>query len=61
MRRLDPLGGIVTALYVAGQITAWTLLGITVYDGTTDKPHASGAEPDTPLGQPEEPPRPDAA
>ncbi|WP_433456348.1 hypothetical protein ACQPXS_46560 (plasmid) [Streptomyces sp. CA-142005] len=61
MRRLDPLGGTVTALFVAGQIAAWTLLGITVYDGATGKSHASRAEPDTPLGQPEEPSCPDAA
>jgi hypothetical protein len=54
MRRPEELGPTVTALLAAGQIAAWTLLGVTVHNGFAEQ--AAAAAPDAPLEQPDPPP-----
>ncbi|MFE5037132.1 hypothetical protein [Streptomyces sp. NPDC056683] len=60
MRRIQPLGPTVTALFAAGQISAYVLLGMAVWNDTAGSQTAASA-PDTPLDQPDTPAPPDAA
>lgn len=55
MRRPEPLGGTVTALFVAGHLAAYTLLGMTIVNDA-DGSQTTAAAPDTPLSHPDPPP-----
>lgn len=60
MKRLDPVGPTMTALLAAGQLAAWTLLGVTVQH-SLDDPDTTAAAPDTPQDQTDPPPTSNAA
>ncbi|MBC2869791.1 hypothetical protein [Streptomyces mexicanus] len=60
-RGIDPLGPTMTALLAAGQLAAWTLLGVTVHNSLAVTETTTAAAPDTPLDQTDPPPAPSIA
>jgi len=54
MRRPEPLGATVTALFAASHIAAWALLGGVVHNDLAA--HTAASEPDMPTEQPDLPP-----